>query len=151
MSRRAVFVDVLSRILPIGVAAFTASQTPLANAGGVLNGIVDVGSGQNDLMMYVDVAAIAAAAADQSYDIVVQGSNVITFASGVEELARMRMGNTALRNGAQTTLPGRYEMQVSNQQNSIEYRFMRVLLVIAGTGPSIQFSSLWLQPQVPIQ
>jgi hypothetical protein len=151
MARRAYFVDALSRILPTGVAAFTATQTPLANAGGVAGGIVDVGSGQFDGSIIFDVSAISAAGADQSYDLIIQGSNVANFGSGIEEIARYRLGNTAVRNGAGTSLVGRYEIPFNNNINNIEYRWLRVVLVIAGTTPSITFSSVFVTNQTPIE
>jgi hypothetical protein len=151
MSRRALFKDIaFGTILPVGVAAFTATQTPVSNAGGVAGGVVDLGAGQYDGSLVADVSAISAAGADQSYDLIIQGSSVANFASNIQELCRYRLGNTALRNGAITSLVGRYEIPFNNQEADVEYRFLRVVLVIAGTTPSIQFAGLWVANRAPI-
>lgn len=121
--------------------AYTATQTGLG-------GIQDLGSGRADFTLIAQVSALSTANADQAYDLIVQGSNSPTFASGIEELARYRLGNTAVRNGAGTSVVGRYEVDCSNEMPvnataSTEYRYVRLILNIAGTAPSITLTA-WL-------
>jgi hypothetical protein len=121
--------------------AYTATQTGLG-------GIQDLGAGRCDFSMIAEVSAITTGGADQAYDLIVQGSNSPTFASGIEELARYRLGNTAVRNGAGTSTIGRYEVDASNEApvNGLatqEYRYARLVLNIAGTTPSITLSA-WI-------
>jgi hypothetical protein len=149
MARRAFFRDALSVIIPSGVAAFTATQTPLANAGGsTTTGIIDVGAGRADFAVQIDVTALTVTS-DQAYTFVFQGSNSATFASGIQELGRHALGHTSTRNGAGTSLVGRYEQQVSNDINGVEYRYFRTVLVVAGTTPSITLG-LWLTNESPL-
>lgn len=125
-----------------------ATQTAYTTTQSALGGIQDIGSGRADISLVVEVSAISAAGADQSYDLILQGSNSSTFASGIQELARYRLGNTAVRNGAATSTIGRYELDCSNEMpvNGVvtnELRYVRFQLVIAGTTPSITLAA-WL-------
>lgn len=120
--------------------AYTANQTPINAA------IIDLGSGRCDFSVIAEVTALDISSTDESYDLIVQGSNSSTFASGIEELARYRLGATATRAGAQSSVVGRYEIDCSNESpvnGTTEYRYCRVLLVVAGTTPSITLG-MWI-------
>ena len=78
---------------------------------------------------------------------VAQGSNSPTFASGIENLAVMDLGNTAVRlGGAGTSLIGGYEVGFTNEQADVIYRYIRLFTVVAGTSPSINYNA-FLAPE----
>ncbi|MGL4297112.1 MAG: hypothetical protein ACRCTG_15475 [Aestuariivirga sp.] len=134
------------------LTTLVATQTAYTATQSALGGILDIGAGRADIALIVEVSAISAAGADQSYDLILQGSNSSTFASGIQELVRYRLGNTALRNGAITSVIGRYELDCSNELpvNGVvtnEFRYVRFQLVIAGTTPSITLAA-WLTRDV---
>ena len=129
-----------------------ASQTAYTATQAALGGIQDVGSGRADMTLVAEVSAISAAGATQQYDLVMQGSNSPTFASGIQELARYRLGNTAVRDGADTSVIGRYEIPFSNEMPvngpvTNELRYIRFRLAIAGTTPSITLAA-WITKSV---
>lgn len=96
--------------------------------------ILDVGAARFEGVLVVDVSAIEIASNDEEYDIIVQGSNSATFASGIENLAQLNLGATEVRQGgAQDSTAGRYELPFINQQDDTTYRYLRVYTVVAGT------------------
>lgn len=103
--------------------------------------VLDMGAARFDAVARINVAAITTGA-DNAYDIIVQGSNSPTFASGIENLASLNLGNTAVRDGgAQTSGPGIYELPVTNEQADTVYRYIRIYTKVAGTSPSINFDA----------
>lgn len=115
-----------------------------ANGGAQVGGqakILDMGAGRFDGTAVVNVSAITTGA-DNAYDLIIQGSNSPSFASGVENLAQINLGNTAARDGgAQTSVPGMYEIGVTNEQADVIYRYVRAYVRVAGTTPSINFTA----------
>lgn len=110
-----------------------------------LNGeIIDLGSGRFDAILVMDVTAIKISANDELYNFIVQGSNSATFASGIEELGRRLLGPTEVRKGAGDSTIGRYEIAFSNDVDGTEYRYLRVLLDVGGTSPSVTVSNMWV-------
>jgi hypothetical protein len=130
-----------NNLLENGLVAIAASRVGQATINGTLNNpqIIDVGlNSRLDAMALIDVSAITAGGADQAYRIVIQGSSSATFASDIENLAEMTLGNTAVRpGGAKTSTPGRYELPFTNYQDDTSYRYLRANFVVAGTTPSI--------------
>lgn len=85
-------------------------------------------------VLVVDVSAIEIASTDEVYDIIVQGSDSSTFASGIENLAQLNLAAAAVRDGgAQASTIGRYELFFTNEQNGANYRYLRVYTKVAGT------------------
>lgn len=96
--------------------------------------IVDVGAARFEGIMVVDVSEIEIDSNNEEYDIIVQGSNSSTFASGIENLAQLNLGATEVRQGgAQDSAVGRYELPFCNEQNDTVYRYLRIKIVVAGT------------------
>lgn len=123
--------------------AVTASAA--AQVGGSA-AVLDMGPARFDAMVRINLAAITVSA-DNAYDIVVQGSNSPTFASGIENLVSLNLGNTAVRDGgAQTSAPGIYELPVTNEQADTVYRYIRIYTKVAGTTPSINFDAFLTTP-----
>jgi hypothetical protein len=110
------------------IAASAATQVDGSGA------IRDLGDAIFSGIVVIDVSAIEIASNDEEYDILLQGSNSATFASGIENLAQMNLGATEVRQGsAGDSLTGRYLMPFVNIQADITYRYVRLYTVVAGT------------------
>jgi len=107
--------------------------------------IIQVGDGRVDGVVLLDVSAIDIANSDEIYTFYVQGSNDAAFASGIENLASLDLGDAAVRaaGGDVDSAIGRYEIHCANSQGGNEYKYMRVRAVVAGTSPSITLTA-WL-------
>lgn len=110
------------------VAASAAAQVNSANQ------IIAVGAARFEGAVVIDVTAIEIASNDEEYDILIQGSNSSSFASGIENLAQLNLGATEVRQGgAQDSVVGRYELMFTNQQADTTYAYIRAYTVVAGT------------------
>ena len=141
MARRWYPRDAQLTILSANATALTADDDDGLGTGNV---ILDLGSGRFDALLVFDVSAIDTTSSDESYDIIIQGSNSATFASGIQELGRERLGHTSTRKGAITSTTGRYELPFTNDVVGTEYRYVRVLVDVAGTSPSITIANMWV-------
>lgn len=109
--------------------------------------IIDLGSDAAVTMGVLhDVSAIEIASGDEVYQLIVQGSNSATFASGIVDLHTMPLGDAStvatLRDVDDTT--GRFVGYLSNIWNDTSYRYIRLRIEVAGTiATGINFSS-WL-------
>jgi hypothetical protein len=100
--------------------------------------IRDLGAARFEGVALIDVSAIKVSAADESYRVLIQGSNSASFASGVVNLAETSLGAAAaLPGGAQVSTVGRSELPFTNEQADVVYRYLRAYTVVAGTSPSI--------------
>lgn len=91
-------------------------------------------------ILLIDISAIDVSSNDEIYDIIVQGSDSATFASGIENLAQLNLGAAATRDGgAGVSLVGRYELPFINEQAGLAYRYLRAYTKAAGTTPSINY------------
>lgn len=96
--------------------------------------ILNVGAARMDATVLIDVTAVEIASADEKYDVILQGSNSPSFASGIQNLAQMNFGATAVRQGgAQNSTTGRYEMPFTNYQDDTVYQYLRLFNVVAGS------------------
>lgn len=110
------------------VAASAAAQV------GGSNKIIDVGLAFLSAVVVIQVSAIEIATGNEEYDIVLQGSNSSSFASGIENLAAIQLGATGSRDGsAIDSLVGSYRLPFFNVQNDVAYRYLRLYTVAAGT------------------
>lgn len=129
-------------LLTITAAAVTLTAS---DTDGVADAIIDMGAGRFDGQLVMNLTTIKISANDESYDLVLQGSNSATFASGIQELARYRVGPTEVRSGAGDSAAGVYVVPFSNEKpDGTEYRYARLIAVIAGTSPSIVIGSAYL-------
>lgn len=111
--------------------------------------ILDVGEGAMLGQVVLDVTAIETASTDESFTVILQGSNSASFASGIVNLASIQFGALAVLLGTPSAAPavGRYEMGFSNVQGYTIYRYLRIRIVVSGTiATGINFSA-WLAPQ----
>lgn len=136
MGSRTYTFDALLQLKDAGaITASAAAQVAAANK------ILDMGNGRFDGTAVIDVSAIDISSTDERYQIVVQGSNSPTFASGIENLATLDLGATASRGGgAQNSVVGRYEIGVTNEQFDTVFRYLRLFTVVSGTTPSINYT-----------
>jgi hypothetical protein len=90
--------------------------------------VVDVGNASiGDAKMVVDTSAIDVTTGDETYRVMLQGSNVVDFSSGVVELGSVVINAS-----------GRMEVPVSNERGQgVYYRYLRAYNDVGGTTPSI--------------
>lgn len=113
-------------------------------------------AGRTDFIWSILLTAANFATADESYTFRLLGSNDVAFGNGnCELLAQHDLAATAaLRNltavlGATPTIPPAnlagtlIQMPASNLMQRIYYRYLRVHLVVVGTGPSVTVTS-WI-------
>jgi hypothetical protein len=137
MGSRTYTFDALTQLKDAGAVAASAAAQVASVAK-----ILDMGAGRFDGTVVVDVSAIDVSSADEIYDIIIQGSNSASFASGVENLAQLNLAAAAVRDGGgQVSTVGRYELGVTNEQADVIYRYVRAYTKVAGTTPSINYTA----------
>lgn len=97
---------------------------------------VDVGTGHFKGQMIIDVSALEIATGDESYDIVIQGSNTAAFtAAGIVELAALNLSAKEVKRTDcdKDDAAGRFKLFFDNENNGTYYRYIRVYTVVAGT------------------
>lgn len=118
-------------VLCVAGSAFTASDIPQEDSADIIR---DLGVGRFEGVAVIDISAIEIDSNNEEYDLLIQGSNSATFASGIENLAQLNLGATEVRQGgAQDSVVGRYEVPFVNEQADTRYRYLRMSIVIAGT------------------
>ena len=123
-------------------AAVTASGA--AKVGGSAK-ILDLGGGDQPNAPIVwgdlqwDISAVDVTTGDEQYDLILEGSNSSTFASGIDELVRIHIGGTTGAVGGRDVVAttGRYVVAFSNEKNGTTYQYVRGYFVLAGTTPSV--------------
>jgi hypothetical protein len=131
------------------VSAIVASQE-----GKVLDvaKIIDLGDGLVEGYMIVDIDDIDCAAADELYEIYLQGAQSATFATAglVRNLATLELGSGELLTNATATTGDqgadgeRYVVPFRNEVAGVVYRYVRAYQLIAnGTGETIT-DRIWL-------
>lgn len=137
MGSRTYTFDALTQLKDAGAITASAAAQVAAAAK-----ILDMGAGRFDGTVVFDVSAIDVSSADEIYDLIIQGSNSSTFASGVENLAQLNLAAAAVRDGGgQVSTVGRYELGVTNEQADVVYRYVRAYTKVAGTTPSINYTA----------
>lgn len=138
-----------NNLISDNAAAYTASG--FAQVGGA-NQTLDLGGNQGvtptqlariDAMMVIDVTAIDISSGNETYKLIVVGSNSAALASGVVELAAIQIGkgtSLEITNGGDFVI-GRIELGFCNQVSGNIFEFIAMQLVIAGTTPSINFQA----------
>jgi len=99
--------------------------------------IVDFGGTEETFHgdLVVDVSAIEIDTSDEIYTIILEGSDSATLASGVEELACLRLGDNVVLtgNGDTDSTAGRYIVPFVNERNGRHYRYARLYTLVVGT------------------
>lgn len=136
-------------VLSDNAAAYTANG--FAQAGGA-NAILDLGGNQGvtptqlariDAVAVVDVTAIDIASGNETYKLVIVGSNSPSLASNCVELGGIQIGKGAsleIANG-QDNVTGRYEIGFCNQVAGALFQYIALAIVVAGTTPSINIEA----------
>lgn len=130
--------DAATELKSSGAVASSAA----AQVGGV-DRILDLGDSRVTGRVVADITAITVADASQVYGIEWQLSNSATFASGNVVAASLRVGHaTASGSSANTAVPARMELGVTNEVNGTLYRYARLFTRVAGSGsPSVTYSA----------
>lgn len=85
-------------------------------------------------VVVIDATAVEVDTGDERYDLILEGSNSSSFASGNCALACMPLGHaTALGAGLTAQGTGRFEMPFINVQNGTVYRYLRMYTKVTGT------------------
>ncbi len=129
MGRRVFNFDAELELKDAGlVAASAAAQADDAAK------IIDLGVGRFEGIVVFDLTAVEIASNNELYTALVQGSSSATFASDVQNLAQLDFGATEVRLGsAIDSLIGRYELAFTNEQKDLQYRYLRLWTVVAGS------------------
>ena len=116
-----------------GAAAITAD--------GAGSAIVDVGTGEIQGEVVIDVSALAIDGNDERYDISFQGSTKADFADTFDTLAILPLGALETLDGDVDSTTGRYILRVTNERNGTKYRYVRLYVQVTGTSVSITFTA----------
>lgn len=119
-----------SMLLHDGAAAVTSSAAGLVGGSARVFDTESTTSpvGRFPLAVVINVSALDLADTNETYDLIVEGSNSATFASGNQQLGSIVVAAT-----------GRYTLLVDNEQGGTVYRYIRIRAVLAGTTPSITY------------
>ncbi len=122
--------DTLLELKDAGLVAASAAGTVGGNAK-----IVDIGDGKIVADLIVKATAVEVASGDEMYEVMVQGSNSDSFASGIVILATLKLGDTVpIGAGVDADAGvGNYAVPFRNTQNGTTYRYVRVYTKVAGT------------------
>jgi hypothetical protein len=110
--------------------------------------ILAIGPGQKEGILAINVTNIDISSGNETYDLILQGTNDATFATAanVTELLRKTFGkgsaflpNSALKDRG----VGRYNIPFSNEEAGETYKNVRLVAVVAGTTPTITLDA-WL-------
>jgi hypothetical protein len=109
------------------VAADAAGQVDSSDV------IVDLGDGQVEGKIVVDVTAIEIDTNNELYKISLQGSSKSDFADTFEDLAILELGAKEVLGGDQDSTTGRYNVPFRTELNGTIYRYVREYCSLAGT------------------
>lgn len=116
------------RLKDAGLVAASAN----AQVGGS-DKILDMGPARIDARVIIDATAIEVDTGNELYTLLLQGSNSSSFASGVVNLAAIRLGHSSTTLESASTAVGRREMAFTNEVNGVTYQYIRMYTVVAGT------------------
>lgn len=106
-----------------------------ASAAGSL--ILDVGDAFMDGLVVIDVTALEIASNDETYTIVLQGSNTASFgtATDIAELCAITIGDKVpkVTDADFDDVVGRYFLPFVNERAGTLYRYLRLYTVVAGS------------------
>lgn len=90
-----------------------------------------------------DVAAIDVSSANEKYTLILQGSDTADFSGQVVNLAMIELGAAAALTGGANVAAGptRYWTGFESNRHTVHWRYLRVRHEIAGTTPSINYTS----------
>jgi hypothetical protein len=148
------------RVLPFDVAtAFCNGQTLTAT--GYFDGIqktVDLGPGRFTGFLALDLSALDLSSTDETYKLMLLGSNDAAFGNGNVELLALRDFAAATAGRVLATIcpasdavpetnraASRFEIPFSNQMGVYVFRYTQLYLVAGGTTPSITLAA-WVAP-----
>jgi hypothetical protein len=118
--------------LPLKDAGLVATSAA-AQVGGV-DKILDIGSGNYEADIVIDVSACEVATGDEAYRIGVQISDSATFASGFYEVVALSLGDASPLAGDTDMGVGRYIIPFRNQiADGVTKRYLRLYTTVAGT------------------
>ncbi len=119
-----------SMLLHDGAAAVTSSAAGVvASAAKVFDTeSTTTPVGRFPVAVVINISALDVADGNETYDLIFEGSNSATFASGNQQLGSIVVGAT-----------GRYTILADNEQGGTVYRYFRIRAALAGTTPSITY------------
>jgi hypothetical protein len=135
---------IFDRLLQLKDAGLVAADGA-AQVGGVAK-VLDLGPGRVDGIIVIDVTAIEVATGNETYHIIVQGSNTADLSAGKVFLGSLLLGaNAAILDDADSVV-GRHELHFSNERVGTLYQFIRLYTDVSGTiATGINFSAFLAQ------
>jgi len=128
-------VDTLLTMKDAGLVAADAAATVSSVAK-----IIDTGGGVVTGDIIVDISAIETASTDETYGIILEGSDSSDFSTGtplITPLAMLWVGAGAAASypgaGTTTSVVGRYILPFRNEQNGHVFRYLRIYTDVTGT------------------
>jgi hypothetical protein len=105
--------------------------------------VVPVQEGRTDAVMVVDVTALDISSGNETYKIMVLGSNDPALASGNVCLGEMTMGKGTSIDGINMadSVIGRYEIGFCNVAAAAYYQYVGVYVIVGGTTPAITYTA----------
>jgi hypothetical protein len=97
---------------------------------------LDVGTGLFKGCVILDVTALEIADTDETYDIVIQGSNATAFtAASSVELVALHLGAKQIKrtDTDKDDGTGRFKLYFDNENDGTFYRYIRIYTVVGGT------------------
>ena len=123
-----------------GAVAASAAATVLSAAK-----VLDLGAGEVDGDIVIDVSAMDIVGNDEKYDIVAQLSSDAAFgtAGNIVERCEISLGakETKITDCDRDDVVGRYILPFDNVVNGTPYRYLRIYIVEAGATSSINFTA----------
>lgn len=121
--------DSLLELKDAGLVAASAAATVDSVAE-----IVDLGSGDVDADIIIDVSACEVASGDELYIVGAQISSSSTFASDIYEICSLKLGDSAVVPGDTDMGTGRYVLPFQNRiGDGTAKRYMRIYTHVSGT------------------
>lgn len=116
----------------VATGAATVNSVPrVLDIGGNPAGSGNSGGARMQAKVVLDVSAASSANSNETYRVSLQGSNDITFSTGVSELGSVNVNNNI---GS-----GREEIHFVNEVANVIFQYVRLYVTVGGTSPSINF------------
>ena len=121
--------DDLLELKDAGLVAASAAATVSSSAK-----IIDLGAGDYEGDIVIDVSACEVASGNELYIVGAQVSSSATFASDIYEVTSIKLGDAAVLPGDVDMGVGRYILPFQNRiANGVAKRYMRIYTTVSGT------------------
>ncbi len=88
-------------------------------------------------VLALNINTIDVTSGDELYELVLQGSSDSGFASDIQDLVSIKIGDSSVINGDTDTGTGRIDLPFTNDFQGTEYRYLRLNKIMSGTTPNL--------------